>query len=67
MAQMPDTTTDRVAEAFAELVKALRVAAIDAPLTSEREAAYLQAVRRMAERWAAGEASPVRAAKKDAA
>jgi hypothetical protein len=62
---MPDTPTDPVTAAFADLVKALRTAAIDAPLTSEREQAYHAAVRRMAERWAAGEPSPVRAAKKE--
>lgn len=55
---------DPVADAFAALVRALRTAAIDAPLGSEREAAFHAAARRMAERWTAGEASPVRAASK---
>ena len=64
MPEATTTTTDPVTDAFAALVKALRTAAIDAPLTSEREQAYHAAARRMAERWAAGEASPVRAAAK---
>lgn len=61
------TTTDTVADAFEALARELRKASLDAPLTSEREAAYLMAVRRMAERWTAGEPSPVRASKKEAA
>lgn len=52
---------DPVADAFAALIRALRAAALDAPTHSEREAAYHAAARRMAERWTAGEASPVRA------
>jgi hypothetical protein len=61
---MPETTTttDPVAEAFTGLVRALRMAALDAPLNSEREAAFLTAARRMGERWAAGERSPARTA-----
>jgi hypothetical protein len=56
--------SDPVAAAFTALIRELRTAAIDAPPDSEREAAFHQAARRMAERWAAGEASPVRSAPK---
>jgi hypothetical protein len=66
---MPDTpttaTTDPVADAFAALVRALRTAAIDAPIGSEREAAFHAAARRISERWTAGEASPIRAGKRE--
>jgi len=55
-----DTTPDPVAEAFAGLIRALRMAALDAPLNSNRESAFLVAARRMSERWTAGERSPAR-------
>jgi len=64
---MPDIVAPAVTTAFAELIRALRAAAMDAPLDSDREAAFLAAIRRIAERWDAGEASPMRSgAKKEA-
>jgi hypothetical protein len=64
---MPDIVVPAVSTAFAELIRALRAAAMDAPLDSDREAAFLAAIRRIAERWDAGEASPMRSgAKKEA-
>ena len=75
---MPDTTTpatdfspptvrqtdfsDPVIAAFAALERELRAAALDAPLDSEREGAFLKHVRTVAARWTAGERSPARTA-----
>lgn len=68
----PTTATDPVADAFAALIRAL---AADALARSDagddagfdRGTAYRTAVRGMADRWASGEASPVRRAPKQPA
>lgn len=59
---------DPVAAAFDALSRALRAAALDADDEAEANAAtaYRAHIRRVADRWVAGEPSPVRSGKREA-
>lgn len=56
------TNHDPVERAFVDLIRELRASALDAPMDSDREAAFLAHIRRVADRWTAGERSPSRTA-----